>query len=93
MGSAWRSYGMRAIAMELVHGATLSGPLPLDIAIDYAQQMAESLSGWPPLFSDLQRPFPERYLRKSSQQVRGRSCGILGSAFSRFSQTSSTARH
>jgi len=33
----------KAIAMELVHGNTLKGPLPLHAALDYAKQIAEAL--------------------------------------------------
>src|SRR5262249_49290044 len=38
-------YGVeeRAIVMELVEGETLSGPLPVETALDYARQMAEAL--------------------------------------------------
>jgi serine/threonine-protein kinase len=38
-------YGVeeRALAMELVDGQTLTGPLPLETALDYAKQMAEAL--------------------------------------------------
>ena len=38
-------YGIeeRAIIMELVEGETLSGPLPLDTALDYARQIADAL--------------------------------------------------
>ena len=38
-------YGIedRALVMELVEGSTLSGPLPMEIALDYARQMAEAL--------------------------------------------------
>ncbi len=38
-------YGIedRAIVMELVEGETLHGPLPLDIALNYAGQMADAL--------------------------------------------------
>src|SRR5712664_3686745 len=36
-------YGVeeRALVMELVEGETLAGPLPLDIALNYAKQIAE----------------------------------------------------
>src|SRR5712691_10298585 len=37
------SGGTRAIAMEFVDGTNLSGPLPLDTAVDYALQMIEAL--------------------------------------------------
>jgi serine/threonine protein kinase len=38
-------YGIedRALIMELVDGATLQGPLPLDTALDYARQIADAL--------------------------------------------------
>jgi eukaryotic-like serine/threonine-protein kinase len=38
-------YGVeeRALAMELVEGETLQGPLPLDTALDYARQIADAL--------------------------------------------------
>jgi len=38
-------YGVeeRALAMELVEGETLAGPLPLDTALNYARQIAEAL--------------------------------------------------
>jgi serine/threonine-protein kinase len=38
-------YGVedRALVMELVEGETLSGPLPLETALDYARQIAEAL--------------------------------------------------
>ncbi|HEY9140358.1 MAG TPA: protein kinase [Bryobacteraceae bacterium] len=38
-------YGVedRALVMELVEGATLSGPLPMGAALDYARQIAEAL--------------------------------------------------
>jgi serine/threonine protein kinase len=38
-------YGVehRALAMELVEGQTLSGPLPIETAIHYAKQIAEGL--------------------------------------------------
>jgi serine/threonine protein kinase len=38
-------YGVeeRALAMELVDGATLAGPLPIEIALNYAKQIAEAL--------------------------------------------------
>ena len=38
-------YGVedRALAMELVEGENLNGPLPLDIALNYAKQIAEAL--------------------------------------------------
>src|SRR5580658_9844557 len=38
-------YGVedRAIVMELVEGATLSSPLPVETALNYARQMAEAL--------------------------------------------------
>src|SRR6266536_1583762 len=39
-------YGVeeRAIVMELVEGATLAGPLPLEKALDYARQIGEALA-------------------------------------------------
>jgi serine/threonine protein kinase len=38
-------YGVedRALAMELVEGENLNGPLPLDTALNYAKQIAEAL--------------------------------------------------
>src|SRR5262249_9759590 len=38
-------YGVeeRAIVMELVEGATLAGPLPIETALAYARQIAEAL--------------------------------------------------
>ncbi len=38
-------YGVehRALVMELVEGETLAGPLPLETALDYARQIAETL--------------------------------------------------
>jgi serine/threonine protein kinase len=38
-------YGVeeRALVMELVEGETLSGPLPIDTALNYARQIAEAL--------------------------------------------------
>ena len=38
-------YGVedRALVMELVEGATLAGPLPIETALDYARQIAEAL--------------------------------------------------
>src|SRR5271170_1905083 len=38
-------YGVeeRALVMELVEGATLQGPLPLDTALNYARQIADAL--------------------------------------------------
>src|SRR5437879_7583975 len=38
-------YGLeeRALVMELVPGAALKGPLPLDTALNYARQIAEAL--------------------------------------------------
>src|SRR4030095_8396115 len=38
-------YGIedRALVMELVEGSTLSGPLPIETALNYARQMAEAL--------------------------------------------------
>src|SRR5215831_4410722 len=33
----------RALAMELVPGATLEGPLPVETALSYARQIAEAL--------------------------------------------------
>src|SRR6202045_4311341 len=38
-------YGVeeRALAMELVEGKTLAGPLPLETALDYARQIAVAL--------------------------------------------------
>src|ERR1700693_4973440 len=38
-------YGLeqRALVMELVEGETLKGPLPLETALDYAEQIAEAL--------------------------------------------------
>src|SRR2546425_7854653 len=38
-------YGVeeRAIVMELVEGATLRGPLPLEMALEYAGQIADAL--------------------------------------------------
>src|SRR5580700_2451955 len=38
-------YGVedRAIVMELVEGGTLSGPLPIETALNYARQIAEAL--------------------------------------------------
>lgn len=37
------SDGVRALVMELVPGATLQGPLPLETALNYAQQIADAL--------------------------------------------------
>src|SRR5690348_4088018 len=37
------SSDVRALAMELVEGETLRGPLPLDTALEYARQIAEAL--------------------------------------------------
>src|SRR6266446_9372807 len=38
-------YGLeeRALVMELVEGETLSGPLPIETALNYARQIAEAL--------------------------------------------------
>src|SRR3954470_12146008 len=33
----------RALIMELVEGETLQGPLPLDVVLDYARQIADAL--------------------------------------------------
>src|ERR1700690_3051479 len=35
--------GVRALVMEMVPGAPIKGPLPLDTAMNYAKQIAEAL--------------------------------------------------
>src|SRR3984957_5727070 len=42
-GGAGSTAGVRALVMELVPGAPIKGPLPLETALNYAQQIASAL--------------------------------------------------